>query len=73
MKSALLASTFLAVLAGASMAAANATVKYLERNRARVYSHLFAMGERLRDGLKELCARHGMPALLGGVVLTSRR
>jgi glutamate-1-semialdehyde 2,1-aminomutase len=49
------------------MAAANATVTYLEFNRTRVYSHLFAMGEQLRDGLKELCARQGVPALLGGV------
>ncbi|MEP7198873.1 MAG: aspartate aminotransferase family protein [Chloroflexota bacterium] len=49
------------------MAAANATVKHLECNRTQIYSHLFAMGERLRGGLMEMCERKGVPVLLGGV------
>lgn len=50
-----------------AMAAANATVNHLECNRAQVYAHLFALGERLRGGLRELCQRKGVPVLLGGV------
>ncbi|MCA1553470.1 MAG: aminotransferase class III-fold pyridoxal phosphate-dependent enzyme, partial [Chloroflexi bacterium] len=49
------------------MAAANATVKHLECKRAQIYAHLFALGERLRDGLKEICEHKAMPVLLGGV------
>ena len=43
------------------MAAANATVAYLERERAHVYSHLQAMGERLGAGFAAICERSGVP------------
>jgi glutamate-1-semialdehyde 2,1-aminomutase len=49
------------------MAAANATVELLERERGRIYPHLAQMGERLRDGLREIGARKGVPLLVGGV------
>jgi glutamate-1-semialdehyde 2,1-aminomutase len=46
------------------MAAANATVAYLEREREQVYSHLRAMGERLHAGFAAICERRGHPALV---------
>lgn len=49
------------------MAAANATVTYLERERAYVYSHLQAMGERLGAGFAAICERSGVPALVSQV------
>lgn len=49
------------------MAAAEATVAYLERERAQVYSHLHAMGERLGAGFAAICERGGVPALISQV------
>ena len=46
------------------MAAAEATVAYLERERAHVYSHLNAMGERLGAGFAAICEHGGVPALV---------
>jgi glutamate-1-semialdehyde 2,1-aminomutase len=49
------------------MAGANAGVKYLEENKAQVYPHLYALGDRLRAGLREIASRHGVPALVSGI------
>jgi glutamate-1-semialdehyde 2,1-aminomutase len=49
------------------MAAANATVELLERERERIYPNLAQMGERLRAGLREIGARKGEPLMVGGV------
>ncbi len=49
------------------MAGANAAVAYLERERDTVYPHLYAMGDRLRSGLREIGTRHGLPTLTTGV------
>ncbi len=49
------------------MAGANAAVAYLERERDTVYPRLFAMGDRLRDGLRAICGRRGVPCVASGV------
>jgi glutamate-1-semialdehyde 2,1-aminomutase len=49
------------------MAGANAAVRILERDRDTIYPHLYAMGERLRTGLREITGRKGVPTLVGGV------
>lgn len=49
------------------MAGANAAIRYLEEHKDTVYPHLYAMGDRLRAGLRAMCGRRGVPVLLGGV------
>ncbi len=49
------------------LAAANAATAYLESERKSIYAHLCMMGERLSAGLKEICARKGLPALVNAV------
>jgi glutamate-1-semialdehyde 2,1-aminomutase len=46
------------------MAAANATVAYLEREQKQLYSHLASMGERLSAGFREIGAHHHVPTLV---------
>jgi glutamate-1-semialdehyde 2,1-aminomutase len=41
-----------------------ATIEQLEDGR--VHEHLFALGERMRDGLREIADRAGIPAVVGG-------
>jgi len=45
--------------------AALATVEQLEDGR--VHEHVFALGERMRAGLREIATRAGMPAVVGGL------
>jgi glutamate-1-semialdehyde 2,1-aminomutase len=45
--------------------AALATVEQLEDGRA--HERVFALGERMRDGLREIAARAGVPAVVGGL------
>jgi glutamate-1-semialdehyde 2,1-aminomutase len=45
--------------------AALATIEQLEDGRA--HERVFALGERMRDGLREIAARAGVPAVVGGL------
>jgi glutamate-1-semialdehyde 2,1-aminomutase len=49
---------------GVGCAAALATIEVLERER--VYEHVFRLGERLRQGLREIHERLGVPATVAG-------
>jgi glutamate-1-semialdehyde 2,1-aminomutase len=44
--------------------AALATIEELEDGR--VHEHVFRLGERMREGLREIAARAGVPAVVGG-------
>ncbi len=46
------------------VAASLATIEILER--PQTYEHLFAQGERMRDGLREIYARHDVETLVAG-------
>ncbi|WP_037496956.1 aspartate aminotransferase family protein [Solirubrobacter soli] len=48
----------------AAVEAGLATIEQLEDGR--VHEHVFALGERMRDGLTEVAARVGVPATVGG-------
>jgi glutamate-1-semialdehyde 2,1-aminomutase len=48
----------------AAVEAALATIEQLEDGQ--VHEHLFALGERMRDGLREIARRVGVPAVVGG-------
>jgi glutamate-1-semialdehyde 2,1-aminomutase len=45
--------------------AALATIEQLEDGRA--HERVFALGDRMRDGLREIAARAGVPAVVGGL------
>jgi glutamate-1-semialdehyde 2,1-aminomutase len=48
----------------AGVEAAIATIEQLRDGR--VHEHVFRLGERMRDGLREIAARAGVPAVVGG-------
>jgi glutamate-1-semialdehyde 2,1-aminomutase len=48
----------------AGVEAAIATIE--ELRDGRVHEHVFRLGERMRDGLREIAARAGVPAVVGG-------
>jgi glutamate-1-semialdehyde 2,1-aminomutase len=50
-----------------AMAAARATLQILEENSDTIYSELFQMGERLRQGANEVMKRQGIPAYAAGI------
>jgi glutamate-1-semialdehyde 2,1-aminomutase len=50
-----------------AMAAARITLQILEENSDAIYSELFQMGERLRQGLNEVMNRLGIPAFASGI------
>jgi glutamate-1-semialdehyde 2,1-aminomutase len=48
----------------AAVEAGLATIEQLEDGR--VHEHIYALGERMRSGLREVAARAGVPAVVGG-------
>jgi glutamate-1-semialdehyde 2,1-aminomutase len=49
-----------------SMAAAIATITYLQDHRDEAYRHLFELGARMRDGLAQLVEHYELPAQVAG-------
>jgi glutamate-1-semialdehyde 2,1-aminomutase len=50
-----------------SMAAAIATMTVLKDPEVDFYGHVYRLGDRMRDGLRQITAAHGIPAVITGV------